>query len=172
MPRQHIFRDLGEANSPDHGCGAGETLFDHLGAEPERLEDLCAGVGLECRDPHFGENLQQALLPLATRIVAPRRTAATASRLSLSRARAKPSGPAPASHTALTVATSEPAARRTAAISSASRTGCSTRSKLRRPGRCASSEPRRPRYMTSDITRCSRSGSIAGFVTWAKRCRR
>ena len=30
--------------------------------------------------------------------------------------------------------------------------------------------PFAPRVMAKDMTRPSRSGSIAGFVTWAKRC--
>ena len=69
MPSQHVFGDSGEANASVHGCGAGETLFNHLGAEPKRLEDLRAGVGLQGRDPHFGENLQQALLRRAAELV-------------------------------------------------------------------------------------------------------
>ena len=62
MSGQHVFGDGGEANSSDDGGRASETLFNHFGAEAEGFEDLRAGVGLQRRDSHFGENLQQALL--------------------------------------------------------------------------------------------------------------
>src|SRR5437763_5976937 len=34
MSGEHVFGDSGEANSSAHGCGAGETLFNHLGTGP------------------------------------------------------------------------------------------------------------------------------------------
>ena len=62
MARQHILGDFLEADAADYRRGAGEAPVDDFGTEPDRLKDLRAGVRLERRDPHLGEDLEQPLL--------------------------------------------------------------------------------------------------------------
>ena len=50
-----------EADAAHARGGAGEVAVDHLLLHAHRLEDLRAGVGADGRDPHLGEDLQQAL---------------------------------------------------------------------------------------------------------------
>ena len=59
VTRQHVLRDLPEADPTDHRRGAGEAAVDHFRTETDRFENLRAGVGLERRDSHLGENLEQ-----------------------------------------------------------------------------------------------------------------
>ena len=60
LGREHV-----EADAADPRRGAGEVLVDQLPLEPHRLEDLRAAVGLDRRDPHLRDRLQQ---PLADRL--------------------------------------------------------------------------------------------------------
>ncbi len=52
---QHVESDATEAADR-----AGEVLVDDLGREPDRLKDLCAGVGGDSRNAHLGHDLQDA----------------------------------------------------------------------------------------------------------------
>ena len=60
LGRQHV-----EADAADPRRGAGEVLVDQLGLEADRLEDLRPAVGLDRRDAHLRDRLQQ---PLADRL--------------------------------------------------------------------------------------------------------
>ena len=50
-----------EADAADPRGGAGEVAVDDLALEPDGLEDLRAAIGLDRRDPHLGDRLEQAL---------------------------------------------------------------------------------------------------------------
>ena len=56
-----LGRELVESDAADPRRGAGEVLVDQLGLEADGLEDLRAAVGLDRRDPHLRDRLQQAL---------------------------------------------------------------------------------------------------------------
>ena len=110
---------------------------------------------------------------VTTRSDAPRRERATASRASRSRAAARPAGPALGSHVASSVRTVAPLSW--TATSRPSRSA--TIGRWRRAVRGArgippSSAGRRPSSTRRSMTTRSRSGSIAGLVTWAKAWRR
>ncbi len=62
--RMAVERLLGEhvdADAADPRRGAGEVAVDERLLEADCLEDLRAAVGLDRRDPHLGDRLQQAL---------------------------------------------------------------------------------------------------------------
>ena len=56
-----LLGDLVEADAAEPADGAGEVLVDELVTEPDRLEDLGAGVGGDRRDAHLGHHLEDAL---------------------------------------------------------------------------------------------------------------
>ncbi len=58
---QDVIGNLLEPDPPERGCRSREAGIDHLGAEAEGLEDLRAAIGREGRDPHLGQDLEQAL---------------------------------------------------------------------------------------------------------------
>src|SRR5438034_1323685 len=55
-PRR-LGRDLVQPDALDHRRGAGEIFLDQLARQADRIEDLCAAVGLERRDAHLGHHL-------------------------------------------------------------------------------------------------------------------
>ncbi len=61
MALHRLRRELLEPDAADPRRGAREVLLDHLRLQPDRLEDLRAAVGLDRRDPHLRDRLQQAL---------------------------------------------------------------------------------------------------------------
>ena len=56
-----LGRELVEADAAEPAGGAGEVLVDELLAEPDRLEDLRAGVRRDGRDAHLRHHLEDAL---------------------------------------------------------------------------------------------------------------
>ena len=64
MALHRLGREHVEADAADPRRGPGEVLVDQLALQPHRLEDLGTAVGLDRRDPHLRERLQQ---PLADR---------------------------------------------------------------------------------------------------------
>ena len=61
VPVERLAREHVEADAADPRRGAGEVLVDQLGGEADGLEDLRARVGLDRRDPHLRDRLEQAL---------------------------------------------------------------------------------------------------------------
>ena len=59
---EDVLRDLGESDPADGGDRARKAAIDHLRAKPQRFEDLGAAVRGQRRDPHFREDLEEALL--------------------------------------------------------------------------------------------------------------
>ena len=59
-PRARQALDVIEVDAADAGWHGGEAHLHHLGAEPERLEDLAAAVAADARDAHLGHDLQEA----------------------------------------------------------------------------------------------------------------
>jgi hypothetical protein len=62
---ERLDGDRRQADAADAGGGAGEVALHHGAVEADRLEDLRAVVGLDRRDPHLGDRLEQ---PLAERL--------------------------------------------------------------------------------------------------------
>src|SRR5581483_11802361 len=62
VPRQHILGELGEPEAAERRHGAGEAALDHLGAEPQRLENLGAAIRRQRGDAHLREHLEEPLL--------------------------------------------------------------------------------------------------------------
>src|SRR5207244_915288 len=58
---EHVLRDLREPDPADGGHRSRETGIDHLGAQPQGLEDLAAAIRRQGRDPHLGDDLEEAL---------------------------------------------------------------------------------------------------------------
>ena len=111
-------------------------------------------------------------LSVITRISEPARTASSARASRASSAARRPASPDAASNVASSSAGLNSEAARIAAASSSRRTGCSRLRKCASPGSSRRSEPPFPRSIRSDMTAVSRSESIGGFVTCAKRCRK
>src|ERR1041384_3548036 len=61
VPGRHLLVYLGETDPAHAAAGTGEVPLDEAGIEADRLEDLCAAVGRDRRDSHFGHDLQDAL---------------------------------------------------------------------------------------------------------------
>jgi len=59
MTLERLGREHVEPDTADARCGAREEPLDHLGLEPDGLEDLRAAVGLDRRDAHLRDRLQQ-----------------------------------------------------------------------------------------------------------------
>ena len=57
-----LLRDLVEADALDAGRGAGEEGLDEIRAQPDRVENLRAAIGLIGRDAHLGHHLEQPLV--------------------------------------------------------------------------------------------------------------
>ncbi len=60
VARQHVLGDLGEPDPANRRDGARKAAVDHLGAEPQCLEDLGAAVRRKRRDPHLRQDFAQA----------------------------------------------------------------------------------------------------------------
>ena len=58
MTAHGFFGDFTNAGAFDDRGGAGEIFLDKSGAEPDRVEDLRAAIGLIGGDAHFGHHLQ------------------------------------------------------------------------------------------------------------------
>jgi hypothetical protein len=61
VARERLAPEHVEPDPADARGGAGEVLLDHLGRQSHGLEDLGAVVGLDRRDAHLGERLEQSL---------------------------------------------------------------------------------------------------------------
>jgi hypothetical protein len=61
VPPDRLGRDLAQARPFDRRRGAGEISLDELGAEAHSVKDLRTAVGLVGRDPHLGDDLEDAL---------------------------------------------------------------------------------------------------------------
>ena len=61
MARERLAREHVEPDAADPRRRAGEVALDHVRGEPDGLEDLRAVVGLDRRDAHLRERLEQAL---------------------------------------------------------------------------------------------------------------
>jgi hypothetical protein len=61
VARRDLRGDDLEADAAEPARRAGEVLVDELLREPERLEDLRAGVGRDGRDAHLAHHLEHAL---------------------------------------------------------------------------------------------------------------
>ena len=123
----------------------------------------------------IGRRSSDQAASVRTRSWAPRRDAATASVASRSSAPARPSGPVSGSQVASSVRTDDrpPPARTASSSPSRSTTIGRARRTVRGPrGGPPRSAGRRPSSTRRSITIRSRSGSMAGFVTWANAWRR
>ena len=58
---ERLAGELAEPDAADRRRRAGEAAVDDVAVEADRLEDLGAAVGLDRRDPHLRDHLQQAL---------------------------------------------------------------------------------------------------------------
>ena len=58
---QRLLGDRPEVGALDRRRGAGEVFLDKIALQPDRIEDLRAAIGLIGRDPHLGDDLQNAL---------------------------------------------------------------------------------------------------------------
>ena len=61
VARERLAREHVEPDPADPRRRAGEVALDHVRGEPDGLEDLRAVVGLDRRDAHLRERLEQAL---------------------------------------------------------------------------------------------------------------
>ncbi len=109
-----------------------------------------------------------AVRSLRTTTSAPSRTAAAASRQMRSTASRRPHGPLATSYAVETRAVGRPSAG-SASVSAPFSTGDGRSTRCACSGPAVSRSPRGPSLTASDITSRSRSGSMAGLVTWAKR---
>src|SRR5215470_13326239 len=62
MAPYRLFGDLIKADALDAGSGAGEERLDEIRPQPNRIENLCATIGLIGRDAHLGHHLVQPLV--------------------------------------------------------------------------------------------------------------
>jgi hypothetical protein len=60
MTLERLRREHVDADAADARGGVGEVLVDQLPVQTDRLEDLRAAVGLDRRDAHLGDRLQQS----------------------------------------------------------------------------------------------------------------
>src|SRR4029450_225402 len=61
VPARDLVRDLVQADATDGAARPGEVPLYELLVEPDRLEDLGAGIRRDRRDTHLGHDLQHAL---------------------------------------------------------------------------------------------------------------
>ena len=104
--------------------------------------------------------------------LAPPRTASCASAQSRSTATPMPAGPSAIGQVMSSTSARSPpqSSARITAASSFESTGCSSTSCGEASAPCSSRFSSGPRPVRRLITTYSRTGSIAGFVTWANRC--
>ena len=62
MPAEGFLGDFEQAHALDLRRGAGEIFLHEIGGEANRIEDLCAAIGLVGRDAHLGHDLEDALV--------------------------------------------------------------------------------------------------------------
>src|SRR6266545_3471641 len=58
VPAARLLGDDVDADARHPGRGPGEVAIDEVEVEAHALEDLCAAVALQRRDPHLGHDLQ------------------------------------------------------------------------------------------------------------------
>ncbi len=63
--RERLPLELREPGAAQRGRRSGEARFDHLGREPQRIEELRAPVGGDVGDAHPRHRLQHAVLDSA-----------------------------------------------------------------------------------------------------------
>src|SRR5439155_430677 len=62
MPDQRFFRDRLQVGAFDRCRGAGEVFLDEVALQADRVEYLGAAIGLIGRDPHLGDDLEDAFV--------------------------------------------------------------------------------------------------------------